>query len=159
MVVGEITILGNLHISSTSTKIQNHHRLATTRGATSWIAKQTGLWIHLEPWERVGETQLKPQNVGWNVVISLAVETSRFRVREGGELGVEETSRSCFRGVLLIGKSWMLAAKSMGRIWNCHLKLTILLQTTGGLVDSGRKIEIIHNESPSGWNKWLSTSM
>ena len=120
-------------------------------GATSWIAKQTGLWIHLEPWERVGETQLKPQKrrlkrrdfvSGW-CLISEAVR----------ELGVEETHELVQRCVIdwkIIDVACKEYGKNLGPFETDNF-------TPNYRWFSGRKIEIIPNESPSGWNKWLST--
>ena len=83
----------------------------------------------------LGKPSWNPKNVGWNVAISFR-GGAWFR-RLLGSWGLKRHT-SWFRGVLLIGKSSMLLAKSMGRIWG-HLKPTISLQTTGGLVEGRLK--------------------
>ena len=150
MVVGETQHFGKApYIFNINQEAANHRW-----GATSWIAKQTGLWIHLEPWERVGETQLKPKNVGWNVVISLARWKRRdFGCERVGSWGFKRRT-SWFRGVLLIWKIMDVACKEYGKNLGPFETDNF---TANYRWFSGRKIEIIHNESPSGWNKWLST--
>jgi len=82
-------------------------RAALTLRATSWIAKQTGLWIHLEPWERAA---LLVAAAGLHAVPVAPVKALGFKQDLNGILAGEDP----LLGQIASTSSTMLALSTCG---------------------------------------------